>query len=201
MADMVDWLYDSAGRHLGVQLDSDLYKPAEELNDAVFKWTRQASQSAFFRSTTWTFKTPTTHTKEQCEEFSRRRVIKLFRKANELQGNTPGEDIETLKSPYRGEIEYLERQLGDLQAVGRDAGLRGDRRGVHLEPRRSVQPERPRVPSGYALYEKNIHIPLVLRGPDVGEREVETPVSNVHLVPTLLSGSGSTHRRRPTEPT
>jgi len=124
------------------------------------------------------------------EGLSRRKAIKLFHRVNEQRGDAPQTDIDTLERLYRGEIEYFDRELGDflerlddtiglddtLVVFSSDHGEAFNERGVVFHP-------------GSALYEENVHIPIIVRDPEIGHSTVETPVSNVDLVPTLLSAA------------
>lgn len=185
-------VYESVGKGLGIQLGSHLYRPAEELNDAVVDWTRRCSQPAFVWIHYMDVHNPYyPHEGTVSEDVSRRKAVKLFHKVNELRGDAPSHEIETLERLYRGEIEYLDRELGDLFerleetldfdntliAFTSDHGEAFNENGHVFHP-------------GGVLYDENVHIPLVLHGPGIGRGRVDTPVSNVDLVPTLLSNVG-----------
>lgn len=185
-------LYESVGRYTGIQLSSSLYKPAEDLNEAVIEWIQESSQPVFVWIHYMDVHTPYyPHEGTISEDISRRKAIKLFYKAHELRDETPASDINSLESLYRGEIRYLDQQLSiffdkldetlgltdTLVAFSSDHGEAFNEKGHVFHP-------------GYVLYDENIHIPMILRGPGIGQGEVETPVSNIDLVPTLLSEVG-----------
>ena len=192
VSDVVHRVYKMAGKHLGVQLGSTLYKPAEELNDAVVNWTRSASKPAFVWVHYMDVHNPYyPHEGTVSEGISRRKAIQLFHRVTELREDASDEDIEILERLYRGEIEYFDRQLGDLldrldETLGlddtlvvftSDHGEAFNEKGIVFHP-------------GSALYDENVHIPIVIAGPDVEQQDVETPVANVDLVPTILSQAG-----------
>lgn len=192
ISDIVHRVYKSAGRRLGVQLGSNLYKPAEELNDEIVEWADSATEPAFIWAHYMDVHNPYyPHEGTVSEDISRRKAIKLFHKATELEGETPREDIETLETLYRGEIEYLDRQLGALfdrldESLGMDdtiVAFTSDHGEAFGENGHVYHP-------GYVLYDPNVHIPIILRGPGMGTGEVTTPVSNLDIVPTILANAG-----------
>lgn len=189
LSDLVHQVYKTAGKHLGVQLGSSLYKPAAELNSTITDWVESASKPVFVWAHYMDVHNPYyPHEGTVSEGISRRKAIKLFHTVNELRGEAPKEDIETLERLYRGEIEYLDQQLGHLldridQILGlentlvvftSDHGEGFNEKGVVYHP-------------GSALYDENIHIPVVIHDPNLDSATIETPVANVDLVPTILS--------------
>lgn len=192
LSDGIHWAYKTAGKHLGIQLGSRLYKPAEELNDAVVEWTRGTSGPQFVWVHYMDVHNPYyPHEGTVSEGISRRKAVKLFHRVNEVGGDAADSDIATLERLYCGEIEYFDRQLGSLLArldetLGLDETLvvfTSDHGEAFNEKGLVYHP-------GYAMYDENIHIPLLLSGPDIPTGVVETPVSNVDLVPTILSQIG-----------
>lgn len=192
VSDVVHRVYKTAGKRFGIQLGSSLYKPAAELNDAVVSWTQSSSRPAFVWVHYMDVHNPFyPHEGTVSEGIGRRKAVQLFHKATELREDTSDDDIETLERLYRGELEYFDRQLGDLLdrldetwglddtlvAFTSDHGEAFNEKGLVFHP-------------GSALYDENIHIPIILSGPGIGRGEVETPVSNVDLVPTILSRVG-----------
>jgi arylsulfatase A-like enzyme len=192
LSDLVHRVYDTAGRHLGVQLGSSLYKPAAELNDAIVDWTRSAEAPVFIWAHYMDVHNPYyPHEGTVSEGISRRRAIRLFHRVNDLRGAASDEDLATLERLYRGEIEYFDRQLGDLldrldETLGLEETLvvftadHGEAFGEHGQV----------FHPGSALYDENVHVPIILSGPTVDAGEVETPIANVDLVPTILGEVG-----------
>lgn len=192
ISDIVHKVYKSAGKHLGVQLGSNLYKPAEELNDKIVEWTEHTAEPAFIWAHYMDVHNPYyPHEGTVSEGISRRKAIKLFHKATEMEGETPQADIEVLERLYRGEIEYLDRQLGKLlrrldETIGMDNTIvvfSSDHGEAFGENGHVYHP-------GHVLYDSNIHIPIILDGPEMGTGEVTAPVSNLDLAPTMLANAG-----------
>ncbi|MCB9779039.1 MAG: sulfatase-like hydrolase/transferase [Alphaproteobacteria bacterium] len=87
--------------------------------------------------------------------------------------------------PYDGEIAFVDDQLERLDAAmkaqGRDPiyvliGDHGESLGEHRE-----------LTHGVFVYDSTQHIPLIISGPGVSPAVIDQPVSQVDLVPTLLS--------------
>lgn len=192
ISNLVHQTYTSVGKHLGIQLGSSLYKPAAELNDAAVEWAQQATQPAFLWIHYMDVHNPYyPHEGTVSEDISRKKAIKLFHKATELEDDTPQEDVETLETLYRGEIEYFDRQLGSLlerldTALDLDNTMvvfTSDHGEAFNEKGHLFHP-------GHVLYDENVHIPIIIQDRDAGQGDVSTPVSNVDLVPTILSKAG-----------
>jgi arylsulfatase A-like enzyme len=192
LSDAIKWTYQAVGEQFGVQLGSSLYSPATELNDAAVAWARNADDSLFLWIHYMDIHTPYyPHDGTVSEDISRRRAIQLFHRGNDLRADAPSDEIKELERLYRGELEYLDEQIGDLLdrldeavglndsvvAFGSDHGEAFDEHGHLYHP-------------GSALYDENIHVPIIVRGPDIDPGTVETPVSNADLVPTLLANAG-----------
>ena len=192
LSEGIFWVYKNVGKHLGIQLGSNLYKPAAELNDGAIEWLQGTSGPAFAWVHYMDVHNPYyPHEGTVSEGMSRRRAVKLFHRVNELRSDADDRDIEALERLYRGEIEYLDRELGAfLNRIDRTLGLEDtvvvftsdhgeafDENGCVFHP-------------GSALYDENVHIPLVIHDPDTPPADVSTPVSNADLVPTILATLG-----------
>ncbi|WP_238378460.1 sulfatase [Haloarcula rubripromontorii] len=192
LSDLVLWTYQNAGKRLGIQLGSNLYKPAEELNQHIVNWTQQQSEPVFVWAHYMDVHNPYyPHEGTVSEGISRRRAVKLFHKVNQQRSEAAESDINALERLYRGEIEYFDRQLGNLlerldETIGleetllvftSDHGEAFNEKGLVFHP-------------GSALYEENVHVPMLIDGPEISGGEIETPVSHVDLVPTILKRAG-----------
>ncbi|MBW2241954.1 MAG: sulfatase-like hydrolase/transferase [Deltaproteobacteria bacterium] len=92
--------------------------------------------------------------------------------------------------PYDGEIAYVDAQLGRLLEglEGRKdrpstflivTSDHGEGLGEHGEPDHS-----------YLVYDADLHVPLIVTGPEIERRRVSGVVSHVSIAPTLLSLAG-----------
>lgn len=192
LSDGMEWAYRTAGKTFGVQLGSNLYKPADELNDAVVSWIRGADGRKFVWVHYMDVHTPYyPHEGTVSEGIDYRRAVRLFHKGNEQRADLPDDQIKTLERLYRGEIEYLDRQIGDLlDRVDETMGLDNTVVAFSSDHGEAFGEHGHLYHPGSALYDENVHVPMIIRGPDVGSGTVETPVSNIDLVPTLLSKVG-----------
>ncbi len=192
VSDIVHRLYKTAGERFGIQLGSSLYKPAAEINDAVVSWTEGRSEPVFIWAHYMDVHNPYyPHEGTVSEGIDRRKAIQLFHRVNELRADARDEELELLERLYRGEIQYFDRQLGDLLSrIDETIGL-SDTVVVFTSDHGEAFGENGRVfHPGNALYDENIHIPIIIQGPNIERGAVETPVTNVDLVPTILSQLG-----------
>jgi len=92
------------------------------------------------------------------------------------------------KHPYDGELAYVDDQLQRLEqalnAAGRTplwviSGDHGESLGDHRE-----------INHGLFVYDSTQHVPLIIAGPGVEPQVVDQPVSQVDIVPTVLSLAG-----------
>ena len=192
LSDLIYWTYQNAGKRLGIQLGSNLYKPAEELNQHIVNWTQRQSKPVFIWAHYMDVHNPYyPHEGTVSEGISRRRAVKLFHKVNEQRSEAAEGDIDTLERLYRGEIEYFDRQLGNLlerldETIGSEETLlvfTSDHGEAFNEKGRVFHP-------GSALYEENIRVPMMIDGPEISGGEIESPVSHIDLVPTILNRAG-----------
>ncbi|WP_336135429.1 sulfatase [Natronomonas amylolytica] len=192
LSDIIHAGYKTAGKHFGVQLGSSLYKPAEALNDAVIGWAESSSKPLFVWAHYMDVHNPYyPHQGTVSEDVSRREAIKLFHRVNEQHGDAPESDIATLERLYRGEIQYFDRQLGDLlDRLDETLGLENTLVVFTSDHGEAFNEKGHVFHPGSALYDENIHVPVLIGGAGIQQGDVETPVSNVDLVATILSEVG-----------
>jgi len=191
LSDGIRNLYQSVGSNLGIQIGGDPYLNAEDINDSVVRWVDQTDGPKFIWVHYMDVHTPYyPHEGTVSEDISKRRAVKLFHRVHDQRGDASEDDIDLLRRLYRGELQYLDRCLGDLL----------DDLGHHLDLNESILAfssdhgeafnEHGHVfhPDG-VQYDELVHIPLLVNGPDFDTTTVDTPVSNIDLVPTLLSAA------------
>lgn len=102
-------------------------------------------------------------------------------------------DVAHLKNLYDAQIRQLDTELSRLFTTLRKRGLLDQTLLVVTSDHGEEFMEHGRVEHFIPTYQQTLHVPLVLRGPGVpaGVR-VETPVSTVDIVPTLLELAGLT---------
>jgi choline-sulfatase len=93
-------------------------------------------------------------------------------------------------APYRGEVAYLDAELGRLLAeVERHAGPGGLNIAVVGDHGEGLG-EHGEAQHGNLLYQATMRVPLLLAGPGVPVGEVETPASARRVYGTLLAWAG-----------
>jgi arylsulfatase A-like enzyme/Flp pilus assembly protein TadD len=97
------------------------------------------------------------------------------------------------RRPYRGEVEYLDHQLGLFFDFLKQEGLydrsliimasdHGESLGQHGESTH-----------GYFIYEPTVHVPLIVRAPfTFPENKIANTVELIDLAPTILEAAGIT---------
>ena len=188
IANIIHHGYAAAGRHLGVQLGSSLYSPADELNESAVQWSQQSDVPQFLWIHYMDVHNPYyPHEGTVSEDIDRRKAIKLFHRVNELRGDAPQEEIDILEQLYRGEIEYFDQQLGILFDQLEEILSLEETILVFTSDHGEAFNEKGRVfHPGSALFDENIHIPLIVAGPEIEPATVSTPVTNADLIPTIL---------------
>ena len=186
-------LYRATGSTFGVQVGGDPYLDAEAINDSVVQWVRQTDGPRFLWIHYMDVHTPYyPHDGTVSEDISKRRAVKLFHKVHKQRGEASEHDLEILRRLYRGELEYLDdcigELLGDLDthlnleestlAFSSDHGEAFNEHGYVYHP-------------DGVMYDELVNIPLVMTGPGFETRTVDTPVSNVDIVPTLLAAANA----------
>lgn len=186
-------LYGRVGATLGIQLGGDPYLAVEEVNDSVIQWVERTPGPRFLWIHYMDVHTPYyPHEGTVSEGMSKRRAVRLFHRVNEQGEDASSEDLETLRELYKGEVQYFDRKLGELLKNLNDhldleetlIALTSDHGEAFGEHGNVFHPDG-------ALRDELTHVPLVVDGPGFDtDTDVETPVSNVDLVPTLLSAAG-----------
>jgi arylsulfatase A-like enzyme/Tfp pilus assembly protein PilF len=95
------------------------------------------------------------------------------------------------KSPYDGEIAYIDACVGKLLAALRHAGLYDAAVIALMADHGEALGEHGEQTHGVFLYDETIHVPLLIKFPAGGPaaRRVETRVSLVDVAPTLLDAA------------
>jgi arylsulfatase A-like enzyme len=192
LSDAVRRTYRFVGETAGVQMGGDPYLTAEKINEAVLEWVKSTSGPRFMWIHYMDVHTPYyPHEGTVSEDISKRQAVKLFHRVYKQREEASEHDLELLRRLYRGEIDYLDRRIGELLdgldeyidvddavlAFSSDHGEAFNEHGYVYHP-------------DGVLYDELVHIPILVAGSGFEFGRVETPVSNVDLVPTLLAASG-----------
>ncbi|MFQ5718076.1 MAG: sulfatase [Acidobacteriota bacterium] len=91
---------------------------------------------------------------------------------------------------YDGAIHYADAQIQRLHAVLAELGRADDTLIVLTADHGEEFFERGSWGHAHTLYEEQVHVPLILRGPGLSPRRVSTQVRHVDVLPTLLDLAG-----------
>jgi arylsulfatase A-like enzyme len=94
---------------------------------------------------------------------------------------------------YRGLLQVVDREIGRLMDQLRTRGLLDHTLVVLFSDHGESLGEDERFPEnhGHYVYNTLVHVPLALRIPGVAPAAIDTPVSLIDLMPTLLSLTGA----------
>ena len=176
---------------LSLELGGRPYTDAETVNNLFGAYLKDASASTFAWLHYMDVHSPFyPHPDTRSAGIDEPTAIETFYSTNLRPRDVTPSEIRTLKDLYLGEIQYLDQQLGELlDIIDREIGLddvtilftsdHGEAFGEHgfcFHPKE--------------LYQELVHIPLILYGSGFGQGSIETPVSNVDVMPTLLDDAG-----------
>lgn len=105
-------------------------------------------------------------------------------------------DRESAKALYEGEIQYVDECIGEVLECIDDLRLTGSLLVCFTSDHGEEFWDHEEWGHGHSLYEELIHVPLILRGPNVAARRIPTPVSAIHVLPTLAGWMGAGVRPR-----
>jgi arylsulfatase A-like enzyme len=96
-------------------------------------------------------------------------------------------DWAVFRALYRAEVENLDLGMARLLAALDRTGRGDDTLLIFLSDHgEGFDLERNRLHHGGRLHEDQIRIPLLIHGPDIAPGNIETPISLVDVMPTLL---------------
>jgi len=185
-------MYGTAGERLGVQLGGDPYPTAGEVHQTVFQWLDRTDGPRFLWVHYMDVHTPYYPRENTVSaDLGHREAIRLFHRVHRLGTDTAPETLERLERLYRGEVEHFDRRLGEfVEGLAEYVDLEetlfivtsdhGEAFGTH---------DAVFHPDG-KLFDQQIHVPLVVRGPGFDGGQVSTPVSTADIVPAILDAAG-----------
>jgi arylsulfatase len=118
------------------------------------------------------------------------RAKRLWRRTVDEPETITSDERDTLVDLYDAEIRYVDEAIGafvdglderglldsSLIVVAADHGDAFGEHGVYGHPRQ--------------LYEELVHVPLILIGPDLPSTQIDRPVENTDIAPTLVEAAG-----------
>lgn len=111
-------------------------------------------------------------------------VMTLKRKITEKESNH-------LNSQYDGEIAYLDSHIGELITRLKERGLHENSLIIITSDHGEAFGERNFMQHGFAVYQDQIYVPLIIKYPNTKEAcEVNESVNSVDIMPTVLDMLG-----------
>lgn len=181
-------LKNLAERHIGGKVGLP-YLPAEDLTDITVSWLDNSDTPAFGWIHYMDVHNPyLPHDGCQGSSVTSERALDLHHRMIENPESLDKNDVDTLRTLYHGEVEYLDRQIGRLlSAIDTRWGLEetvvvivsdhGEGFGQWGYYSHVVD----------CLHDDLLRIPMLLSIPGKPTNLLEAPTSTVDLVPTLLS--------------
>jgi len=161
------------------------YLSGEALNETVASWLEDTTEPLFLWAHYMDPHDPYLPRPDTVsQDIPRRRSIRLQKRLTSDPDAIDGDERADLMRLYRGEVEYLDRCIGELLEVIRteleptlvvltaDHGEAFDEHGYYRHPD--------------AFHEELIKIPLLLTGPQVTPGRIDGHVSAVDVMPTVL---------------
>lgn len=114
-------------------------------------------------------------------------------RATEWAADFDEESLAPLRARYDHEVAFIDRRIASLAAALEERGLAEETLLVVTSDHGEGFLEHGRIQHGYAPYAEVTHVPLILRLPawlEVAERDIDTPVGIVDVMPTLLELAG-----------
>jgi arylsulfatase A-like enzyme len=107
---------------------------------------------------------------------------------NKLGGHVT--DAEYITALYDGEIRYCDEGVGQLLKAVDQCGLRDDTLVVIMGDHGELMYRHGIFFDHHGLYDGNLRVPLIVRGPDLAAKRVAHLAEHVDVAPTLLSLAG-----------
>ena len=107
-----------------------------------------------------------------------------------LGPGAPASDLAHVKALYDGEIAYTDAEIGRLLGRLREQGLVENALVLYTADHGDELLDHGGWYHGHTLYRELLHVPFVLRVPQLAARRVKEPVSMIDVAPTVLEAMG-----------
>jgi arylsulfatase len=170
------------------------YLPAEKVNERAIKWldSREGSDPFFLWVHYMDVHGPYI-AKEGNHYLNKFRGERLWRKAVKTPDELDDEERERLRELYREEVEYTDARLGELFDEIRARGLWDETVVTVTADHGEGFGEHGTFSHPHELYDELTHVPLLVRDPERGPRDVEDPVELIDVAPTLVEHAGGSY--------
>jgi arylsulfatase A-like enzyme len=95
------------------------------------------------------------------------------------------QDVACARALYDGEVRYVDETIGALMSGLRARGLYDDTLIAVLSDHGEEFYEHGRMLHGFTLYDEQLHVPFLLKGPKLAPARISVPVTTLDLFPTL----------------
>jgi arylsulfatase A-like enzyme len=112
------------------------------------------------------------------------------RKDHPSAGALTEQDREYARQLYDGEVRYVDEAFGEIMGTFDRLGMGANSYLVFSSDHGEELWDRGRNGHGYTLYEEQLHVPLLISGPNLDPQIVKEPVSGIDLMPTLAQFLG-----------
>lgn len=119
------------------------------------------------------------------------KINRFHKRAENHEATIPGHIVEKLKELYAGEVRYLDACIGNFFEKLKQRGLFDDSLIVFTADHGELFGDHGFFGHRYdVLYQKQLHVPLIVKTPDSVETMVKNPVSLIDVPHTLVTAAG-----------
>jgi arylsulfatase A-like enzyme len=167
------------------------YKDAESISNDALTWLSDGHKDSFFMwvhymDVHYPFQPPNKHLKSIGHEtLSARRVANLNDSMQESPESLTKEDIADLKALYRGELHYVDYQIGRLLDELSKQGIRDETMVVFTADHGEAFGEHNRWGHHPHMYDELLRVPLIVDEPGREPESMSTQVSLIDIFPTI----------------
>lgn len=182
----LQWFRTRAEGLIGSELGTP-YVPGDTLNEQAIGWLDDADSPVFL----WVHYMDVHHPYIPHDDtasggIERSRAVELREKMITQSETLTGTEAEQLRRLYRGEIQFVDRCIGELMdAVERNLEP-SDTTTVFIADHGEAFGEHDYWGHPDELHDELLRIPFVVDIPDVGGERISTPVSTVDIFPTVM---------------
>ncbi|MFX0001763.1 MAG: sulfatase [Candidatus Hermodarchaeota archaeon] len=168
------------------KLKNPPYLRAEEINRRAFNWIRKSESNFFlwmhYMDTHYPFLPP-----ERYRDVSIRHMFQAERIMNKDPPNLSRESLELIKKLYKGTIRYVDEELGKFFNHLKDINIYNNSLIIITADHGEEFKEHGRFKHYAQFYDELIHVPLIIKGPNLPEGKViENLISLIDLAPFIL---------------